>query len=315
MGNVPHFRRCIAIRNLEETAARRLELPFLVGLLTATSPLLHDGSVCRTELPGVHTRLTVLVHYVVPGVGVDGRRWRGRIASAKARVGVSELPHALGNAATTIGRRGRGSAALLVASDRPEADAGYPRIGVGVVSYRRCVAQCECFRCAVVDADHRGKAQVGRHSVRLQVTDRAVRSVDGSLAHVVDGRVVVHGHDVDYIYIDSVHLRVLQKTDGIRLQAASTYRQGVGDDQARVCRLQCGERGIAAIVSVGIVESRAFYIEVQRLDVVLVNDSLILRLQARHSATGKGDLLPARPAKRNNHIAANGAKVVDRTGD
>src|SRR5487761_478787 len=84
-GHVPYFvlGGGVAVEDIVIATARRLELPFLVGLGgRATGPLLAGSAIGRAPAARVDTRVAVLVDDLVPVTGVDTRRRSGRGGSS-----------------------------------------------------------------------------------------------------------------------------------------------------------------------------------------------------------------------------------------
>src|SRR5215467_12337833 len=73
VGDVPHFtlRGCGSAYYLVIAAVGSSELPFLIVLLGATSPLLHSRAVRRAVVGCIHAGVAVMVDHVVPGGAVD----------------------------------------------------------------------------------------------------------------------------------------------------------------------------------------------------------------------------------------------------
>src|SRR5262249_11983574 len=67
---VPYFGRRTPGTDAIEAAISRRELPLLIVLLVAASPLLHTRSIGGPKSGCVHTVIAVLVDDVVPGHGI-----------------------------------------------------------------------------------------------------------------------------------------------------------------------------------------------------------------------------------------------------
>src|SRR5437764_1672506 len=108
--------------------------------------------------------------------------------------------------------------------------------------------------------------------------------------------------------------RTLHHAHPVVVETGGIDGQSQRDLESRIRGRQIGQRLAATVDGRLVANRRAFDIEIQHLDVVLVDDRLICRLQARYAAAYLRQLRTSSAAERDHHVTARRTKVADKTG-